>query len=113
MFTNYDFHFPCLPILFVANSIPRRAALSSQKSFFVERPAVLPLSIEKKRRPKPTLLEGTSAGTEQVLWNQLREIKKKLIFFQKDDCSLSMTYFIRYRFFTRAIKKTNAKLFNS
>ena len=56
MFMNYDFHFHCLPISFVANSIPRRAALSSQKSFFVERPAVLHLSIEKTRKPKPTLL---------------------------------------------------------
>ena len=56
MFMNYDFHFHCLHISFVANSIPRRAALSSQKSFFVERPAVLHLSIEKTRKPKPTLL---------------------------------------------------------
>ena len=57
MFMNYDFHFHCLPISFVAKSIPRRAALSSQKSFFVERPAVLHLSIEKTRKPKPTLLD--------------------------------------------------------
>ena len=59
MFMNYDFHFHCLHISFVANSIPRRAALSSQKSFFVERPAVLHLSIEKTRKPKPIVPSGS------------------------------------------------------
>ena len=72
MFMNYDFHFHCLPILFVANSIPRRAALSSQKSFFVERPAVLHLSIEKTRKPKPIVPQYGSC------WRLLSSVKRGL-----------------------------------